>query len=44
VKVQGLDVNKQIAKIEKALISEKNLSPALLAMIKMLILIVQLWL
>ncbi|VAW16921.1 Transposase IS66 family, partial [hydrothermal vent metagenome] len=40
--IQGFDINKQIAEIEQALKSEKNLSPAMVSMIKMLILIVQL--
>jgi len=42
VTIQGFDINKQIAEIKKALESEKNLSPAMVSMIKMLILIVQL--
>ena len=40
--IQGLDINQQIKEIENALKSEKNLSPTMLAMIKMLILIVKL--
>ena len=40
--VQGFDIDKQISEIEEALKSEKNLSPAMISMIKMLILIVQL--
>ncbi len=40
--IQGLNINQQIKEIEKALKSEKNLSPTMLAMIKMLILIVKL--
>lgn len=40
--IQGLDINQQIKEIEQALESEKNLSPAMVSMIKMLILIVQL--
>lgn len=40
--VQGFDISKQILEIEEALKSEKNLSPAMVSMIKMLILIVQL--
>lgn len=42
MKTQGIDINQQIKEIEKALESEKNLSPTMLAMIKMLILIVKL--
>ena len=40
--IQGLNIGQQIKEIEKALQSEKNLSPTMLAMIKMLILIVKL--
>ena len=42
MRIQGFDINKQIAEIEEALKTEKNLSPAMVSMIKMLILIVQL--
>jgi transposase len=42
VTIQGFDITKQILEIEEALKSEKNLSPAMVSMIKMLILIVQL--
>lgn len=40
--IQGIDINQQIEEIQKALSKEKDLSPAIVSMINMLILIVQL--
>jgi len=40
--MQGIDINQQIAEIKEALSNEKDLSPAMVSMINMLILIVQL--
>jgi len=42
VTTQGIDIKQQIVDIKKALAKEKNLSPAMVSMINMLILIIQL--
>jgi len=42
VTIQGIDINQQIKEIKEALSKEKDLSPAIVSMINMLILIVQL--